>query len=287
MTNRVGLASALLAIGLVASACGADDPVIAGPGALGHIHDMVVEPDSGLLVASHSGLYRIAAIDRAELVNAEQHDLMAMTALNNGDLLVGGHPDLRLDKYIIDGRPPFLGLTTSTDSGETWQVLDLLGETDFHAIVETTAGLFVAETSGRIMFRDVAGNWADLGEMQARDLAIDPTNSDLQIAPDYDAALWASTDGAATWEPIAGSPALLEVEWTAADRLVGIDGDGAVWDAREPGGPWTNIAAGPTNPETLLIEGGSWWVSVRGGAIFRTDDEGSTWLDVYVPPTEG
>lgn len=274
-------------VALAAAACGGEstEQVVAGPGALGHIHDMVLDADDVLFVASHSGLYRIDGIDRAVLVNPEQHDLMAMTSLDNGDLIVGGHPDLRLEKYVVEDRPPFLGLTSSSDGGQTWVVLDLLGEADFHALAPTNDGLFAAYSSGLIAFRDAAGTWTELGEVDARDLAVNPGDVDLLVATDHDGSVWASSDGAATWERTPDAPALLEVEWISQSSLIGIEESGRVWSATTPFGSWSEAAAGPVDAETLLVDpSGSWWVSVHGGAIFRSDDEGATWTDVYIPP---
>jgi hypothetical protein len=285
--SRVAFWLATLSIlAIAAASCGTDPQLVAGPGALGHIHDMVLDSDGELLVASHSGLYRIDGIERAVLVNEQQHDLMSMTMLDSGDLLVGGHPDLRLEEYMVDERPPFLGLTRSGDGGQTWEVVDLLGDADFHALAPTTAGLFAAETSGVIMHRTADGVWTELGTVEAADLAVNPSNVAEQVAPDYDASLWASVDGAVTWAPVEGAPSLVEVEWPLADELVGIDESGALWTAIRPSGPWTRTAIGPADAETLLVdETGSWWVSVDGATIGRSEDRGQTWTTVYTPPS--
>ncbi len=58
------------------------------------------------------------------------------------------------------------------------------------------------------------------------------------------------------------------------------------WDDG-PQGPWTESATGPAEIETFYVDpSGSWWVTVRGGAISRSDDQGNSWIDVYVPPVD-
>ncbi len=94
---------------------------MAGPGDLGHIHDLVETADGELLVASRSGLYRITDTNTATLVGTEQHDLMSMAA-DNDTLYASGHPDLRLEQYRVEGHPQHLGLAESSDLGETWIV---------------------------------------------------------------------------------------------------------------------------------------------------------------------
>jgi hypothetical protein len=270
---------------VVAAACGSSDrEVVAGPGDLGHIHDLVVD-DGTVLVASHTGLYRIEGLDRAVLVGTEHHDLMSMT-MDGSELLASGHPDLRFDEYRVEDRPPFLGLARSRDGGESWEVVDLLGDADFHALVPVDDGLYGAETSGRIWHLDADGAWVELGEVEARDLAVDPTDPSRQLAPDYDGVVRVSSDGAETWSVLDGSPTLLEIEWPASEVVLGVEQDGTIWAASSPELAWDRVAAGPAEVETFSVDhAGVWWVTVHGGAISRSDDQGTTWDDVYVPPT--
>ncbi|MFV1990370.1 MAG: WD40/YVTN/BNR-like repeat-containing protein, partial [Acidimicrobiales bacterium] len=206
----------------------------------------------------------------------------------DGSLLASGHPDLRLDEYPVEDRPPFLGLARSSDGGETWEVLDLLGEADFHALAIVDDGLFAADgSSGRIWYLDAQREWSQLGEINARDLAVGPGDPSQQLAPDFDDLVWISTDGAATWTQAEGAPALVEIEWTAQDTILGIDALGSIWSADQPQGPWSEIALGPVDVETFFIDSSeTWWVAVKGGTISRSDDDGSTWTEIYQPPSE-
>lgn len=59
-----------------------------------------------------------------------------------------------------------------------------------------------------------------------------------------------------------------------------------VWATDSPDGTWTEVATGPRGIETLHVDAArSWWVAVHGGAVSRTDDQGVTWLELYIPPT--
>nr|NIR41177.1 hypothetical protein [Actinomycetota bacterium]NIS36166.1 hypothetical protein [Actinomycetota bacterium]NIU22194.1 hypothetical protein [Actinomycetota bacterium]NIU70738.1 hypothetical protein [Actinomycetota bacterium]NIV58735.1 hypothetical protein [Actinomycetota bacterium] len=185
-------------------------------------------------------------------------------------------------------RPPFLGLVRSNDSGESWEIVDLLGDADFHALAPTPTGLFAAETTGRIWFLDeTSGQWSQLGEIEARDLAVNPADPTQQLAPDYDAGVWASNDGAVTWTRLDTAPPLIEIEWDSAQGIVGITVDGGVWVSDELEGPWTETAAfdSADEVETFYIDpNGNWWVTVHGGAIFHSTDAGGTWDQAYDPP---
>lgn len=288
LPKRALLAAAAAATLAIASCGTADDEIVAGPGDLGHIHDLVLGDDGRLLVASHTGLYRVDDLDRAVLIGTEQHDLMAM-ASDDAGLLASGHPDLRVEKYEVQDRPPFLGLARSTDSGETWKVVDLLGDADFHALVPTSRGLFAAEAGGRIWRLDDSGGWTQLGEVLARDLAVDPSDPERQLAADYDGTTWVSGDGAANWNAVSETPALIEIEWIGAEMLLGVTEAGVVWRAEGPEGPWTETAVASDAVE-LAVETfhvdrlGEWWITVHGGAIFRSADTGATWDQAYAPP---
>tara|TARA_E500000331_G_scaffold204056_1_gene195773 strand:- start:3712 stop:4575 length:864 start_codon:yes stop_codon:yes gene_type:complete len=279
------LSIAMLAAALALSACSDDTgDRVAGPGELGHIHDLVIDNDGSLLVASHSGLYRIESVDRAVLVGIEQHDLMSMAA-DDSDLLASGHPDLRLEKYRIDDHPPHLGLARSDDGGQTWTVeADLLGKHDFHALAATDVGVYAADTAGRIMLRSPDGKWENLGALTARDLAVNPLDSSQLIATDEDGAAWASADGALTWGPLLDAPDVIEIEWAATDQIVAASEDGTLWQTTAANGDWSEIATGPSELETLHIEGDQWWVTVHGGAIHTSSDDGKSWTLVYTPP---
>ncbi|MDW3178622.1 MAG: hypothetical protein R8J94_14625 [Acidimicrobiia bacterium] len=270
---------------LVLAACGSDTTDrVAGPGDLGHIHDLVETADGELLAASHSGLYRITDTETAILVGSEQHDLMSMAA--DDDLLyASGHPDLRLEKYRVADHPPHLGLARSGDGGETWTVeADLLGKHDFHALLPTSRGLYAADTQGMIRLRTPAAEWTDLGELAARDLAADPDNPDHLVATDEEAQIWVSTDGARTWSRVQDAPPVIEVEWEESDLLVAATEDGVLYRAGSPDGPWASVASAPGEIETLHIDDGRWWVTGHGGSIHFSTDDAATWEAVYLPP---
>jgi hypothetical protein len=284
MTSPRALALSFAVLLGVASCASDSDEVVAEPGALGHIHDLVLTDDDTLLVASHGGLYRIDDVDRAVLVGTEQHDLMSMSADADG-LLASGHPDLRLEKYRVEDHPPHLGLARSADFGQTWTVeADLLGRRDFHALVPTVDGVFAVDAQGTVMLRHPDGAWVELGELAARDLAVNPDDSAALLGTDYDSQVWRSDDGGQLWRPLEGAPELLEIDWNESGRLVGAQEDGTVWTANTPDGPWTSGASEIEEIETLHTDDGQWWLTAHGGAIHTSTDAGQTWEAIYLPP---
>ena len=278
------LAAMLIGASTLAACSSASGEQVAGPGELGHIHDLVINDDGDLLVASHSGLYQIESIDRAVLVGSEQHDLMSMAA-HDTDILASGHPDLRLEKYRVDDHPPHLGLARSGDGGQTWTVeTDLLGKHDFHALAPTNVGIYAADTAGLIMLKTPDGEWQNLGALAARDLAANPLDPNQLVATDEDGGAWFSEDGALTWAPIPDAPVVIEIEWIADDQIIAASADGTLWQTTAPIDAWSEIGTGPSDVETVHIEDDQWWVTVHGGAIHTSTDDGESWTPVYAPP---
>ncbi len=274
---------AMLAV-LVVGCGGGEGPTVAGRFDIGHIHDISIRADGTILMAAHTGLYRVDGPERAVLVGDERHDLMAMTA-DGDDLLVSGHPDLQRDEYRVDGHPPFLGLTRSLDEGLSWVPEALLGQADFHALLIAPDGLYALEQSGSLWHRTNEGVWSQLGSVEGRDLALDPADSSQMVVPDYDGAVWLSDDGGRSWATRQGAPALIEVEWVR-DELLGVTADGDVW-RRAASGEWTRIADAPAGDvDTFHIDSdGMWWLATAGGVLHSSSNGGGAWREVYRPPT--
>lgn len=275
------LARSIIAVALAtAAACAPDSPdVVAGADDLGHIHD-IVELEGELLIATHSGLYRVDEPTTAVLVGTERHDLMALTT-DGSALQASGHPDLRIDAYRVEGLPAHLGLAESNDGGQSWSVdPDLLGRIDFHALAWAGDVLFGADTEGRIRARQPDGTWNSRGRLDAADLAVDPTDPTHLLAAS-DGALWHSTDGGRTWLADPSAPAITQVEWTVADGVVAATTGGDIRQATGPGATWRTVAPPPVTVETLAIVDGRWLVTGRGGTIHELVDE--TWAPLYEP----
>ncbi len=268
-------AVALAAVVGVTASCGGGSATTVAPADIGHVHDLVVEGDD-LLVATHRGLLRLAD-GRYRAVGAEVHDLMAMAAMPDGDLVASGHPDMRLEKYRIDGAPPFLGLVRSADGGENWAIVDLLGEADFHALAITDDGIIGADSSGTVWRFGADGTGRPVGSVpfDANDLAGSPDDPAVIVATSWDGELASSDDAGRTWEIRADAPALIEIEWTAAG-ITGATASGELFTAAVPSGPFESAGDAPEDIESLLVRDAGTWVATHGGQIHRRAADG-TW----------
>lgn len=257
-----------------AVACGGGVGATVAPDDIGHVHDLVVEDDT-LLVATHRGLLRLDD-GTFSVVGDEIHDLMAMATTPNGDIVASGHPDLRLEKYRVDGAPSFLGLARSADDGETWDVVGLLGEADFHALVATDDGIIGGDSTGAVWLFDLEGDGQPVGAIpfDINDLAVSRDDPAVIVATSWEGEFAVSEDAGQTWELRPGAPAMIEIEWTA-DGLTGATTAGELWIAADPTGPFERAGEVPLDVETLLVNDAGTWAATHGGQIYRRDADGS------------
>lgn len=147
----------LLSLVLLVGACGGSDTV-SDPDAVRtdgpeHVHGLGVNPSDGaLMVATHSGLFRLARGDRTlRRVGDLRQDTMGLTVVGPDRFLGSGHPDARTSD------PPQLGLIESRDAGRSWRSVSLRGDADLHALAahshiiyafDSLSGQLIASASG-------------------------------------------------------------------------------------------------------------------------------------------
>lgn len=272
--SRRGAASALVAVASTAliAACSGDTGDAVPPSEIGHVHDVIVDDDT-LLVATHRGLLRLDD-GSYRRVGDEVHDLMAMTRDPDGDIVASGHPDLRLEQYRVDGAPSFLGLARSQDEGANWEVVGLLGEADFHAIVPTGTGLLAGDSTGTIWRFAGDGDGQPVGAVpfDINDLAVSPDDAARVVAASYEGEIAVSDDAAQTWKIERGAPPIVEIEWTD-EGVLGATADGELWVASSPAGPFERAGAVPGDVDTLLVNADGVWAATHDGQIYRQEND--------------
>ena len=251
-------------------------PKVEDPGAI-HVHGLGVNPkDGALFVATHTGLFRAPeGDDAAERVADRYQDTMGFTVVGPDRFLGSGHPDAR------EGLPPFLGLIRSNDAGKTWKEVSLMGKVDFH-VLEAARGYVYGFGSDYETQRQQLLVSTNGGEgWKKRDtpaplfsLAISPDEPRHVVAAAED-GLYASTDAAATFEPLDSEPGL--VAWLRSGTIVVLDGEGRAVASEDDGRTFEPRGEIGGEPAALDSAGDELYAALHDGTVKRSTDGGRTW----------
>jgi photosystem II stability/assembly factor-like uncharacterized protein len=258
---------------LLLAACGGGDAAPSASAAdLVHVHGLA-ESENGLYVATHLGLFEVVG-DEITPVGDATHDLMGFTVAGPGDLVASGHPDLRVENLLVDGKPPLLGLVQSKD-GQTWAPMSLLGEVDFHSLEAAHDRIYGFDsTSSRFMVSDDRKTWETRSkDAPIIDFAVSPDDADTIVATTPN-GMTRSTDGGRTWEEaVAGQ--FVYVDWDSKG-LYAVTAQRQLSRSSDGGRTWTDGATLPGDPEALLVAQEGIYVAVAEQGIVRSTDEGKT-----------
>jgi hypothetical protein len=277
--SRLFLAALLPSVLVAVGGCGgsgAGDPadvaaVDPGPE---HVHGLGVDPaDGALLVATHTGLFRVArnTQDYVRIGDGRQ-DTMGFVVTGPHRFLGSGHPDLD------DNLPPLLGLIESSDAGRSWQPVSLLGTADFHVLRARGAQVVGYEASrGRLMVSADGGRtWrSSMPPSHLADLVVDPADPARFVAASAD-GLIRSSDAGRTWSAMAGPSVALA--WPAPRALYAFEADGSVWVSADGGSSWTARTALPGAPAAVTaVVADSVIVALHDGTFASSTDGGRSW----------
>jgi hypothetical protein len=240
----------------------------------GHVHALAVNPrDQALLIASHTGLYRVGDGERSEKrVSDRYQDTMGLTAVGPDRFLGSGHPDLR------DNLPRRLGLIQSRDGGKKWSPISLLGKADFHVLRARGRNIVGYDaSSGRVLTsRDGGKHWLRYrfeGPMVDLVMAPAPSRTLIATAP---AQLLLSRDGGRTWGSVSETTGLLA--WPKQRRLYLLTPDGRLWLSPDVGRRWRALGVVGGRPAAFAAyDDGRIYAALHNGDIKQSTDGGRSW----------
>jgi len=276
LVGLVALAVVVVAAGLWRAAGGDETTTSTDAGPV-HVHGLGVNPaDGALFIATHTGLYRSSEGDSKSVrVGDDKQDTMGFTVAGADRFLGSGHPDFQQDL------PPLLGLIESTDGGESWEPISLLGEADFHVLRFAGERLYGYDvTNDRLLAStDTGRTWQRLSRpAPVLDLAADPGDSNHLVASgesQFGMALFESTNGGMDWTTKGSVAGLLA--WPSPDRLYAITGTGEVFRSPDAGRSLDLRGRIGGRPAAFLAEGSDLYVALHDGTIQRSTDGGATW----------
>jgi hypothetical protein len=253
---------------------------------MGHVHGLGVDAATGdVLAATHTGLFRLVEGELPVRVADRWQDTMGFTV--DGDRLLGsGHPDQREDL------PVHLGLIESTDAGQTWTPVSLLGEADLHALTVAGDGVFAWDSvSGAVLASgDDGRTWQRgetfdaVGDLVARATAATGTGTGTpELLVTTADGLLISTDRGARFGPMEPQPPVLLSQIETLDggsELVGVGVDGSVWRLAED--TWAEAGSLPGAPAAFTVTPDGSYLAATDQEVLRSDDDGRTWEQVAV-----
>lgn len=280
---RAGIA--LMAIVVAAAACGGDDgaqpsgdrPLIADPGAV-HVHGLGINPSDGaLLLATHTGLFRVApGEEQARRVGDRFQDTMGFTVVGPDRFLGSGHPDGR------DRLPPFLGLIETVDAGGSWEPVSLMAERDFHVLEaagERVYGFgtdFETREEGLLVSADGGASWDERTVPEPlMSLAIHPKDPQRVLATG-EQGMYVSGDAGRSWRSVGGQVGL--VAWRSPRAVFLVRLDGQVSRSADAGVTWKPVGDVGGPPSALESAGDELYVALHDGTVKRSTDAGRSWV---------
>jgi hypothetical protein len=255
------------------------------------IHGIALNPqdESMLYVATHLGLVRGTNEAQWELIGTDQSDFMgfAIDPTQPSVMYSSGHPQI--------GQPPrtgLLGFRRSADAGQNWNIVQFYGEKDLHSIaVSPVQPKRIYVWDGRSLLRsdDSGQNWttpeadgldytAAQFENGVNTLIADPRDADRVWAATNQGLFW-SDDAGENWQPTLPfyQRDITTVEIRTDISLV-YSADYALWVGE--GDSWLLVSH---NLQERIIDFSlssdlSVWYAASNKAIYKSSDEGKTWV---------
>ncbi|WP_254790781.1 F510_1955 family glycosylhydrolase [Blastococcus tunisiensis] len=270
--------SVMPALVAVLAACSSPEPSPSAPtgavpaGSLpsAHVHGVDIDPGDGdVLVATHGGLLEVGDGGQVTPVGPVI-DLMGFSVAGPDRYLASGHPGLRVDL------PQPVGLIESTDGGRTWTPLSRQGQSDFHGLTASDAG--VLGFDGALMRSADGREWEQLDiPVEPHSLAASPDGTHVLATTQQ--GLLRSVDAGSSWSSVDGAPVLQVVDWADGDSAVGVTLTGVVWSSTDRGESWQEAGRLDAAPEAVAAssEGDRMrLVVVTTDALVESSDGGST-----------
>ncbi|MBI5104068.1 MAG: hypothetical protein HZB46_03610 [Solirubrobacterales bacterium] len=195
---------------------------------------------------------------------------MGLTIAGPDRFLASGHPE------VGERLPPSLGLLRSSDGGQSWQPVSLLGRADLHVLRASGRHVYGYDAGSETLLASTDGGrtWSARRPSTALiDLALDPRNAEHLVAATPEGLL-RSRDAGRTWRPAGPSGTGLLV-WSDALYLVG--SDGVVVRSRDGGRNWEGAGAFEGRPVAASGHGTELVVATEQGRVLHSVDRARTW----------
>ncbi|MGY5079165.1 F510_1955 family glycosylhydrolase [Streptomyces nigrescens] len=246
----------------------------------GHLHGLGVDPADGTVYAAgHLGVFRLTGAKAVRVADRYQ-DTMGFAITGPRTFLASGHPS-PTDRAATSAH---LGLIRSPDAGSTWKTVSAEGKADFHSLQQAGPVLygFDSQTSQVWASSDEGRTWGHRAKLPLGDLAAHAKEPEKVWATTAQ-GLMLSTDGARTFHPVSGAPALVAVERPAPDKLVALGMDGQVLTSRD-GREWAARGRLPQRAKPTMLAAASHThllAADTGDTVYESKNSGRSWTVLH------
>jgi hypothetical protein len=237
-----------------------------------HVHGVARNPADGLVyLATHDGLFRISE-EAAPARVGPVIDLMGFTIAGPNHFYASGHPGPGVDL------PDPVGLIETTDGGNTWIPRSRQGQSDFHTLTSSPAG--IVGFDGKQMATTTDGRtWHQITPPAgAHAVAASPDGTVLLVTSP--SGLARSTDKGQTWQPAQTALLLQLAAWADATTVVGVGPDGRIATSTDAAATWKAQAGIGAPPHALgahrAKDGSVEILAVTDAGLVRSTDNGTT-----------
>ncbi|MDT8861595.1 hypothetical protein N0O92_15360 [Alkalihalobacillus sp. MEB130] len=285
--KRLGLGLIVIFIATL-SACGYAEEVET----FMHVHGLEYDQEgSGFYLATHHGLIQVDESGWNQVgEEAEHHDFMGFTMLEDGTMISSGHPSIRSKLE----NP--LGVMISENKGQSWEPIALHGDVDFHVLHVNLGNenmMYGIDSYNSMLYKTKNGgyDWEQVeidglpvtaGDIYA--LASHPQNPEYLLAS-TEVGIYTSENGGETWTEydnrlmVTSFQTVNESEKLFAYLLGEKEG---LHVSEDFGHSWkplhlklhedvvTYIAVHPKDERKLIV-------GTAGQSIYQTEDFGESW----------
>jgi hypothetical protein len=262
-------------------------PPSSGDGSSPAVNSIAVDPEDGtIIVGTGPALFRVdPGKKEGERVLGEVSGLSAPATVSGnlvvrftgpGELLASGHPQ---EGDVSENLP----LLTSSDHGDSWQVVPNTAEADYHEL-EVFGDLLIAvnvESPDIQVSRDGGVTWEKRTPPQLPiDVVVDPSDPE-HWAVSTEQGTFVSTNGGNSWRPRDPSSGA-RLAWPKPDELYSLDRNGQLRLSTNGGKSFKQVGdvGGLPSEFTADAKNDELYVAVVGGKVRKSSDGGKTWATV-------
>ncbi|AZI59608.1 exo-alpha-sialidase [Nakamurella antarctica] len=210
-----------------------------------HVHAVAINPgDEKVYLATHQGLFRYGASGPEKV--GPTIDLMGFSIAGPDHFYSSGHPGPGTEL------PNPVGLLESVDAGQTWTPLSLQGQSDFHLLAASSAGIIGFD--GALKSTADGGTWEPRADMGAAPSSLTSSEDGSVVLAATGGTVIRSEDAGRTWTSLAGTPPIMLLDWASTGVFAGVTAAGELTVSGDDGATWQTRGSVNTAPQAITAK---------------------------------